>query len=163
MQNVYVARFVLILKIISGIVSAVAIAGILYVIVQTAKFRPEIRTKARVIELQAVAGRDRPLEKEWAALKERLSTASDNDAALIVIDADALADKALKIFGARGETMGERIKFISGPDFKNTDNLWDAHKMRNQVAHGDNKGVVYSDALYAINKFEKALEELEMI
>jgi hypothetical protein len=163
MQNAYVVRFVFVLKIISGIVSSVAIVGILYVAIQTAKFRPEIRTKVRLSHLQVVTDRERPLKKEWKALKEKLDVAGDNDAAMMVIEADALADKALKIFGARGETMGERIKFISGPDFKSTEDLWEAHKMRNQIAHGDSAGIVYSDAVYAINKFEKALVELEMI
>lgn len=163
MQNVYVSRFVFVLKIMSAVVSAAAVAGIFYVIAQPARYRPEIRTKVKLPELRAVIDREKPLKKEWDALKEKLDAAGDIDAAMIVIEADALADKALKIFGARGETMGERIKFISGPEFKSTDDLWEAHKMRNQIAHGDSAGIVYSDAVYAINKFEKALVELDMI
>jgi hypothetical protein len=106
---------------------------------------------------------DGTFQTAWDRIKEKLQTAGDNDAAYLVIEADALVDDALKHFRIPGETMGERIKFITGPDLKSSQDLWDAHKIRNQIAHEGARNILYVDAVYAIDKFEKVLKELNMI
>lgn len=53
-----------------------------------------------------------------------------------LIDADKLLDHTLKNLGYKGETLGERLK-NSKPAFKyqDYDNIWKAHKTRNQLVH----------------------------
>lgn len=53
-----------------------------------------------------------------------------------VVDADKLLDYVLKSRGARGETMGERLKSSSRRFERNLLNqVWDAHRLRNQIVH----------------------------
>ncbi|MEK7576671.1 MAG: hypothetical protein AAB482_03165 [Patescibacteria group bacterium] len=165
-ENQYVARFILVLKYISGILSVAATIGILYVVAQTAKLRPPITSRVVVTESSSPPKEpksDGTFQSEWNRIKEKLQTASDNDAAYLIIEADALADDVLKHFRIPGETMGERMDFITGPDMKSSQDFWDAHKMRNQIAHEGAKNVLYVDAVYALEKYEKVLRELNVI
>lgn len=164
-QNAFIARLVFVMKIISGAVTLAAVAGIGYVVRKNAEIArlPKAPSRPIVAPVSDEHASNAPFAADWKALREKLQISSDNDAAFLVIEADALVDRALKSIGISGETMGERMKAISGPDFKSTDDLWEAHKMRNEIAHGDRKNVLYVDALYAIEKFEKAMKELNMI
>ena len=172
MQNSLVARFVFVLKIVSAVVIVSSFVGIIVVAYKNASLLPPLKRSSQSSMPKAAtsaaassqAAVDAPyLKGEWDRLRERLKSASDADAVHIVLEADGLVDRALKDLRIPGETMGERLKFISTPDFKSKDDLWEAHKIRNQIAHGDGKDILYMDALYAFEKFEKALKELNMI
>ena len=165
LENQYVARFIFTLKIVSGLVSFAAAVGIVYIVMQTKKLRPPI--SSRVVVESAIPPEepksDGTFQSEWDRIKEKLQTATDNDAAYLVIEADALADDVLKHFRIPGETMGERLDFITGPDMKSSQDFWDAHKIRNQIAHEGARNILYVDAVYALEKYEKVLRELNVI
>ena len=161
-QNIYVYRFILTLKIISGTVAALSIMGIVYVLSKSLKLRHEHLgdVPQSQVSSEPVA---HPFALEWSGIHSRLDTATDVDAALIIIDADALADRILKELKLPGETMGERLIALGEQKFKAIDDLWDAHKIRNQIAHEGAKNITYSDAAYALAKYEKAFKELGVI
>lgn len=56
---------------------------------------------------------------------------------LAVFEADKLLDHALKDRGYPGQTMGDRLKNARG-SFMNNDAIWQAHKLRNRLAHEQN-------------------------
>ncbi len=160
-NNIYIYRFVLALKIISGTVAALSLAGIGYVLSQSLKLRA--LPSSIPVEIETRPQQPSRFALEWANIRSRLDTATDADAALIIIDADALADQVLKELKLPGETMGERLIALGEQKFKAIDDLWDAHKIRNQIAHEGAKNITYSDAAYALAKYEKALKELDVI
>lgn len=166
-NNPYATGLIVTLKIMTAVIAIAAGGAIGYLVIQNGKIRPTIGAKKvllpggpRKLSSNQVTGRFR---NEWVLLRTKLDTASDNDAPMLVIEADAIADKALTYLRVPGETMGERMKFISTPDFKSADDLWEAHKMRNEIAHGGGRNFLYVDALYAIEKYEKALKELGVV
>ena len=53
---------------------------------------------------------------------------------LAIINADKLLDQALRERGLPGETMGDRMKNAKSL-FSNNNNIWNAHKLRNRIAH----------------------------
>ncbi len=59
-----------------------------------------------------------------------------NDWKLAIIEADIALDEALKEAGYAGISLGERLKSISPTQLRSLDDAWQAHKVRNQVAHG---------------------------
>jgi len=65
-------------------------------------------------------------------------TASDNpnDWKLAIIEADIILDEALKKAGFGGGSLGERLRSISPAQLPSLDDAWQAHKVRNQIAHG---------------------------
>lgn len=50
-----------------------------------------------------------------------------------VLELDKILDKCLSLNKLRG-TMGEKMKKY-GNKFQNTRNIWNAHKLRNRIAH----------------------------
>ena len=81
---------------------------------------------------------------------------------LSVLNADKLVDQVLKCRGAKGNTMGERMK-SSANLFSNTNEVWLAHKLRNRIAHEPDVKVTYDEAKNALRGFRKALKDLGAI
>ncbi|MEK7650025.1 MAG: hypothetical protein AAB367_03680 [Patescibacteria group bacterium] len=159
--NAFWRSFILWIKIIAGTLSLVFAVGIAYVLVQLATFRKkEVIETAPTIESQPQGGL---YIYEWTKVKAGLENASDADAALLIIEADSLADRILKDMKLPGETMGERLQALGEQRFESIDDLWEAHKLRNQIAHEGAKGITYGDAVWALEKYEKAFSRLGVI
>jgi hypothetical protein len=79
-----------------------------------------------------------------------------------VINFDKLLDQALKVRGARGKTMGERMK-NSASLFSDRNGIWTAHKLRNTIAHEPDVNVSYEQARRAVHNFRQALKDLKVI
>jgi|GEM_PF-2227382 len=160
---------VIVLKIISGVVGTLSVIGTVYVVFQLIVYRDSLIPMEEALEdlsnsFEAVAAPEKgAYAYEWGAIKNRLDTASDSDAALIIIEADALVDRILQDKKLPGTTMGERMQALGEQKFQNIDHLWEVHKLRNQVAHEGAMGITYSDAVYALEKYERVLQELEAI
>ena len=76
-----------------------------------------------------------------------------------VTDADKLLDYVMKTKGYRGATMADRLR-SAGPDLKNRDAVWRAHKLRNVIAHEVNFDLVATQAQDALRGFEHGLRDL---
>lgn len=59
-----------------------------------------------------------------------------NDWKLAIIEADIVLDEILKERGYVGESLGERLRSISSGQLNTLDDAWEAHKVRNKIAHG---------------------------
>jgi|SRR3989344_395557 len=165
-SNMYVARFIFSLKILSALISVLSIAGIVWIVIQNKRLLQESYTQETVqhaISSSDEVSEEVGLQGEWRELRSRLETASDADSPMLIIEADTLVDRALKGMDLPGVTMGERMKALEDQRFAYIQDLWDAHKLRNQIAHEGAKDIHYSDALYAIEKYEKVLRELGVI
>ncbi len=60
---------------------------------------------------------------------------SPNDWKLAIIEADIILDDTLKQKGYAGNSLGERLKSISPNQLESLDDAWEAHKVRNRIAH----------------------------
>jgi hypothetical protein len=69
-------------------------------------------------------------------IKKHIVSDNPNDWKLAIIEADIVLDEALKKSGYAGISLGERLKSISPSHLKSLDDAWQAHKVRNQIAHG---------------------------
>lgn len=81
---------------------------------------------------------------------------------LSVLNADKLVDQALRELGVKGQTMGERMK-NSASRFSDRNGIWEAHKLRNVIAHESEAVVTYEEARRALYFFRKALKDLGAI
>ena len=94
--------------------------------------------------------------RKWSEIEGMTSGGSLRTA---VSEADKLLDYALKQSGARGETMGERLK-SSGRRFSNINAIWSAHKVRNALAHEADFDLVPAQAREAVAAFKRGLQDL---
>lgn len=58
-----------------------------------------------------------------------------DDWKLAIIEADIILDTALKEHGYAGTSLGERLRGITPSQLSSIDDAWEAHKVRNQIAH----------------------------
>lgn len=99
---------------------------------------------------------------KWLTIEQNLSKDEPSSMLLAILNADKLLDEALKERGIKGETMGERMKAAKAT-WSNANNVWSAHKLRNQIAHESDIVVSYDQARRALSGFKKALKDLGAI
>lgn len=99
------------------------------------------------------------VQNKWAEIETSFSVGGASNIKSAVMEADKLVDYVLKARGMRGETMGERLKSAKSKftNYADYDNLWKAHKLRNNIAHEAGHDLVVTEAKKAMEYFKKAL------
>lgn len=98
---------------------------------------------------------------KFTELKEHVNSNNPNDWKLAIIEADIILDDTLKRQGYAGPTLGDRLKSISPNTLSSIDDAWQAHKVRNQIAHGGADFVLTQKiARESIVKYERVFKEL---
>lgn len=118
-----------------------------------------------VITLSKKGSRSLNVDKyrlRWLQIEQQLKKDEPSSYHLTVLNADKLLDQALREKGVKGNTMGERMKNIKDT-WSNANNVWTAHKLRNQIAHETDVRVSYEDARRALSGFKQALKDLGAI
>lgn len=77
-----------------------------------------------------------PKNKRVEDMLEHSNSDNPTDWKLAIIEADIILDELLKEAGYGGISLGERLRSISPTQLQSLDDAWQAHKVRNQIAHG---------------------------
>lgn len=83
-------------------------------------------------------------------------------AKLALLEADTLLDSGLKSIMMPGDTLGERLK-VACYKYPKLQNVWWAHKLRNQLAHDVSFQISTREAGRALDEFERALKTLNIL
>jgi len=73
--------------------------------------------------------------RHWTAIVRKANTGTPENLRSAVLEADALVDFYLKQAGYKGEHMAERLGQLKDSSVKSLDAVWEAHKLRNELAH----------------------------
>ena len=103
------------------------------------------------------------LAKKWNRIEKRLESNQEAELKLAVIEADKFFDNILKRIGYFGKDMGERLKRINPSQMTNINDIWTAHKIRNNIVHDIDYKLIVVDAQRAVKAYKKALDELEAL
>lgn len=103
-----------------------------------------------------------PLQNRWDEVMRHLESPREGEWKFAVIEADKLVDDELKKLFP-GETMGERLMNIDKTNLLTIDGLWEAHKIRNRLAHDVNYFLRHAEAVRAVRLFEQTLKELGVV
>jgi len=147
------------LKIISVIFSIFLILFIFFILF---KIRKNIK-KDLLTVVESVTASDLPkkeLDKEWESVMNKLEKDNESDYKLAIIEADQILDNMLIKKGINGEDMGERLKQVTNQQIPNLDSVWQAHKLRNRIAHESNIRVTKRQAEQAIEDYKRAVDDL---
>lgn len=98
----------------------------------------------------------------WLAIEQSIVKDNEGSYHLAIINADKLVDQALKECGYAGQTMGDRIKSTRGK-LSHRNELWNAHKLRNRIAHETGVRVSYPQMRRALGGFKHTLKDLGAI
>ncbi len=99
-------------------------------------------------------------DARWKEVRNHLESLREAEWKFAVVEADKIAEAVLEEAGFPGETIGEKMTAINRDQLNSIDDLWQAHKVRNLIAHDPNYEVKYAQVRGAIEKYEKALREL---
>jgi hypothetical protein len=104
-------------------------------------------------------------QAQWQRVEELMRMPGTDSTKSAIFEADKLLDIALRQQGFRGETMGERLKSARNA-FKNEtvyQGMWQAHKMRNALAHELSFEVPAVVAQEQLEKFKAGLQYLKVL
>jgi hypothetical protein len=146
------------LEIFAVIVTAAIVAGIVILIIKTGWLSLRV-DRVRDVILKT----DMPKKKAgnaWAAVQKHFFAGDTNDLKIAVMEADNILNDALQYAGIRGVNLGDRLKSIKRNQIPNLEDVWDAHKLRNEIAHETNFPLKRDTAERALDAFETALKNL---
>ncbi len=83
-------------------------------------------------------------------------------AKLAIMEADTLLDTGLKSIMMPGSTLGERLK-VACYKYQKLQNVWWAHKLRNQLVHESSFELSQRQAKNALDEYERALKILNVL
>ncbi|MEK7589961.1 MAG: hypothetical protein AAB475_01780 [Patescibacteria group bacterium] len=102
--------------------------------------------------------------KKWNRLVDLASSENESDWRLAILEADTMLDDMVDIMGYKGEGLGEKLKQIERSDFNTLDKAWDAHKVRNNIAHaGSDHVLTKREVRRVIDLYKQVFEEFEFI
>lgn len=158
----FLANLWTVYAVLAYIVSAVLLALYVYATVrkgQLEEIQDELIKKAE--ELYDEQYRTGPKNDRLADVMQHIGTDNPNDWKLAIIEADIILDETLKRAGYVGASLGERLRTISPAQLRSLDDAWQAHKVRNQIAHGGVDFVLTKRlAEDTIKQYRRVFEEL---
>lgn len=102
--------------------------------------------------------------ERWNAVIQHINSSQPGDWRVAIIEADAMLDALTKSLGLIGNDLGDRLRNAPTGDFATLDNAWEAHKLRNRIAHDGLKyELPYRDAKKAIELYESVFTEFGII
>jgi len=97
----------------------------------------------------------------WQSVIEHANSESPNDWRQAILEADVMLDDAITSRGYAGEGLGEKMKQISRSDINSIDDAWEAHKIRNRIAHeGSNFELTKRETRRTVDLYERIFREL---
>ncbi|MBI2611094.1 hypothetical protein HYW60_04170 [Candidatus Kaiserbacteria bacterium] len=85
---------------------------------------------------RTVAAQDIPrTQLRWRRVLEQASSSNPESWRLAILEADIMLNELLDVQGYKGETMADKMKQVDRAQFNSIDAAWDAHKVRNRIAH----------------------------
>lgn len=104
------------------------------------------------------------IAKRFAKVLEHGNSARESDWRLAILEADVLLDEMVTGMGYHGDSLGEKLKAIEKSDFLTLDKAWEAHAVRNRIAHEGAAFVLSArEAKRVIALYEEVFKEFRYI
>lgn len=105
-----------------------------------------------------------PKNEKWERILALVESENQNDWRQAIIEADVILDSIVSAQGYHGETLGEKMKGIEPSDFNTLNQAWEAHKVRNRIAHDGGDFVLTGrEAKRVVNLFGEVFREFQYI
>ena len=100
----------------------------------------------------------------WEKVKEHAYSNNPADWRLAIIEADIMLEEVLRKAGFPGNGVGEMLKSVDKSDMLTLEAAWDAHKVRNRIAHsGGDFNLDERETKRVIGLFESVFKEFGVI
>ena len=162
-----VAPVLFYLKIFSFVFSVFMLGAILFLLWKYSALNKKLREPLKPpkeIFYGVSHAPERYVNPKWAKVLEHINSPNSSDWKLAILEADIMLSDALDKMGYRGATMSDKLKSIEPSDFDTLQEAWEAHKIRNAIAHeGSDYTINKPEAERVVKLFQKVFEEFKYI
>jgi len=152
-------------SIIAFILSAIFIYGIIYSYLRLNRLRvieAETHVTAEKIWRELHGGSKE--NRRWSEIQKHLESGTPNDWKLAIIESDIILGEILHEAGYAGHTIGDQLKSATSSNFATLQDAWDAHRIRNRIAHeGSDFVLTQLSAKEAVIKYQRVFKEFGVI
>jgi len=138
-----VGTIFIILLVMGVIMGVIGLIALIYVNVQLSELKEQHEEKIRryIFDAHAKEKAGRPSDNpRWRQIIIYMQSARSEDWKLAIIEADSMLEELTTDLGFSGTSLGEKFKNVDPGDFPLLQQAWDAHKVRNAIAH---QGMTY--------------------
>lgn len=152
-------------SIISFAISALLLVGTVYAMIRFSELRrieeEQLREAERAYRhAHAAAGE----ESRWQRIIAHTASESPNDWRIAVMEADIMLDALLDSLGYIGASIAEKLKTAQPGAFRSIEDAWEAHKVRNAIAHRGSDFVLTKRATQeTIAHYRRVFEEFKVV
>lgn len=141
-----------------------SVAGLFMIVYATVRLY-ELRKREKEfyghVLLSEEANEENP---RWKHIQELMGSSNPSDWRAAILEADIMLDDMLTRQGYTGEGIGEKLKSVDPADFATLQDAWEAHKVRNQIAHeGSSFQISQLLAQRTVARYEAVFREFELI
>ncbi len=148
-------------KYFAMLLSASFVAWIVYLFKKVKELR---ETEAKKMYPEVVVEEKAPGNPQWERVLTHTDSPNENDWRLAILEADIMLGDLLEKLSLPGDSIGDRLKAVEKGSFKTIDNAWEAHKIRNQIAH---EGIAFTlnqrEAKRVIELYQSVFTEFKVI
>lgn len=155
-----VQTFFLSIKNTLAVLAIIFLGGIFWTTIKIREIHHHEHEKYEPIHAEEVVAKG--FAVEWQVILEHANSESPAEWKIAILEADNMLDEVLEDMGYVGETLAEKLKSMSRTKIASYDDVWDAHRIRNEIAHGGAINMEMSKKAVrdTIAKFENAFREL---
>lgn len=150
------------IKFSSTIITIVFITGIIYIFIRWREIQDIEYLKYIAIGSSEVEAKERNVQ--WFRVQQHIESEHPAEWRLAILSADTILETILREQGYEGDTTGERLKAVEQGDLPSLQMAWEAHKLRNRVAHeGVHFDISKREARRVIALYERVFTDLKYL
>lgn len=155
-------------KFIAAIVSVLALAGIIHNFRKLGAINIDENKVFNPLPESLVQDSDQVVieakNERWERILKYANSVNTLDWRIAIIEADVMLEDLLRTLGYVGESVGDILKSVNKEQFLTIEDAWEAHKVRNAVAHsGEDFQLNSRETKRVITLFEKVFKEFQII
>lgn len=153
-------------SVIAMVFSFILFVGYVYAKIRFGQLSAIEQAKLRAQEAAWASRHARPESRNarWDIIQKRVSENSPESWRVAIIEADILLEETLTNAGYPGQTLGEKLKGANPRSFTTIQDAWEAHKVRNEIAHAGSDFVLTKKvAQETITRFERVFREFGVV
>lgn len=150
-------------KILLTVFAIIAFALAIWFGLRAGDIHREEKEKYAPIHVEEIEAKEKMVQ--WQVVLNHVNSESPAEWKLGILEADNMLDGILESEGCSGESLGEKLKSMDPTDLRSYQDAWEAHKVRNQIAHEGGATMDFSKKIArdTILKYEKVFKELGYI
>ncbi len=108
--------------------------------------------------------KERNTNPRWHYIQTLIESPNESDWRVAIMESDSLMEEILKERGIDGSTVSELLEGAKGSGYRSIQDAWDAHLIRNQIAHeGSDFPLSQVEGRRVIKMYQNFFEELRII